>query len=118
MNKQIDGTTLAVLNCYRNKYYTDGINAEQGLVANAINEVLPTLVELKNGGYRKASDVAREIFEEFKTEMRSRLHSVDELYKKDPDDFYGGQTWAYSAAIFALENIIEKKYESEGADDE
>lgn len=71
-----------------------------------------------NNGYRKSSDVAREIFEEFKTEMRSRLHSVDELYKKDPDDFYGGQTWAYSAAIFALENIIEKKYESEGADDD
>ena len=71
-----------------------------------------------NAGYRRASAVAREIFEEFKTEMRSRLHSVDELYKKDPDDFYGGQTWAYSAAIFVLENIIKKKYESEGADDE
>lgn len=55
MNKQIDGATLAVLNCYRNKYYTDGNNTEQGLVANAINEVLPTLFEFKNGGYRKQS---------------------------------------------------------------
>jgi hypothetical protein len=69
-------------------------------------------------GYRKASTVAREIFEEFKAEMRSRLHSVEELYKEDADDFYGGQSWAYSAAIFVLDNIIKKKYESEGADND
>lgn len=54
--KQIDGATLAVLNCYRNKYYADGNNTEQGIVANAINDVLPTLVEFKNGCYRKQSE--------------------------------------------------------------
>ena len=54
--KQIDGATLAVLNCYRNKYYADGNHTEQGIVANAINDVLPTLVEFKNGCYRKQSE--------------------------------------------------------------
>jgi DNA-directed RNA polymerase subunit RPC12/RpoP len=48
--KQIDGIDLAVLNCFRNKYYTDGNATENGLVANAINAVLPVLVSLKNSG--------------------------------------------------------------------
>lgn len=53
MNKQIEEMDLVVLNCYRNKYYSDGINTEQGVVADAINKVLPILVSLKNAGYRK-----------------------------------------------------------------
>lgn len=103
MNKQIDGATLAVLNCYRNKYYTDGNSTEQGLVANAINEVLPTLVELKNGGYRKTEDIAREIFEEIESKMMFvRDHTGD------------------IKAIVTIKDItkLKKKYESEGADDE
>lgn len=54
--EQIDGATLAVLNCYSNKYYAEGNNTEQGVVANAINDVLPILVELKEDGYRKQSE--------------------------------------------------------------
>ncbi len=95
MNKQIDGATLAVLNCYRNKYYTDGINTEQGLVANAINEVLPTLVELKNGGYCKA----REIFAEI--ERKVFVPHFGSYFVK---------TSAYSE--------LKKKYESEGTNDD
>lgn len=58
MNKEkhIDDMDLAVLNCYRNKYYTDGNSTEQGIIANAINDILPILVSLKNGDYRKQSE--------------------------------------------------------------
>ena len=54
--KQIEEMDLAVLNCYRNKYYADGNSTEQGIIANAINNVLPTLVSLRNGDYRKQSE--------------------------------------------------------------
>lgn len=49
-----------------------------------------------------------EIFEKFKAEMHSRINSCDKLYQEDPDDFYGGQVWAYSAAIFVLENLLKE----------
>lgn len=55
MKEQIDGIDLAVLSCYRNKHYADGNATEQGVIANAINEVLPILVSLKNESYRKQS---------------------------------------------------------------
>jgi hypothetical protein len=51
--KQIDGANLAVLSCYRNKYYADGLATEQGIIANAINDVLPILISVKNGDYHK-----------------------------------------------------------------
>lgn len=53
---QIDGATLAVLNCYRNKYYAEGNDTEQGIVANSINDVLPILVDYKENGYSKQSE--------------------------------------------------------------
>ena len=53
---QIDGATLAVLNCYRNKYYAEGNDTEQGIVANSINDVLPILVDYKENGYTKQSE--------------------------------------------------------------
>lgn len=53
-------------------------------------------------------DYAREIFEKFKAEMHSRINSCDRLYREDPDDFYGGQVWAYSAAIFVFENLLKE----------
>lgn len=63
MEKQIEEMDLATLNCFRNKYYSDGNATENGLVANSINAVLPILVSVKNGDYRKQSEVAKEIFE-------------------------------------------------------
>ena len=38
--------TLKILNVYRNFYYTDGNNTERGIIANAINDILPDLVKL------------------------------------------------------------------------
>lgn len=55
MNEKIEEMDLAVLNCFRNKYYTDGNSTENGIVANAINDVLPILVLLKNEDFRKQS---------------------------------------------------------------
>ena len=52
----VEEMDLAVLSCYRNKYYTDGNSTEQGIIANAINNILPILVSLKNGDYRKQSE--------------------------------------------------------------
>ena len=34
-------TALEILNLYRNRYYQEGMNTEHGIVAAAINEVLP-----------------------------------------------------------------------------
>lgn len=54
------------------------------------------------------TEIAREIFEEFRAQMRSLIDAANELYHEDPDDFYGGQTWAYSSAIAVLEKIIRR----------
>ena len=61
---QIDDMTLAVLNCYRNNYYSEGNNTEQGIIANAINEVLPLLLSLKYEDYHTTCNVANEICDE------------------------------------------------------
>ena len=34
-------TSLEILNLYRNRYYQCGMNTEHGVVAAAINEILP-----------------------------------------------------------------------------
>lgn len=39
--------SVSILNVFRNKYYTDGNNTENGIVANAIDDVLPEYVKLK-----------------------------------------------------------------------
>ena len=43
-------TAIEKLNYFRNCYYTDGNNTENGIIANAINEILPivALSELDN----------------------------------------------------------------------
>ena len=41
-------TAVEKLNKYRNCYYTDGDNTEAGVVADAINEILPEYVALKS----------------------------------------------------------------------
>lgn len=39
--------SVSILNAFRNKYYTDGNSTENGIVANAIDEILPEYVRLK-----------------------------------------------------------------------
>ncbi|MBE6689852.1 MAG: hypothetical protein E7590_01040 [Ruminococcaceae bacterium] len=65
---------------------------------------IPFLAEcLVKEGYRKSTDVAREIFEEIEREIKN--HSI---------------YWSYQNRDTLLNNIAElkKKYESDGADDE
>lgn len=46
---EYDGmTAVEKLNKYRNYYYTDGDNTEAGVIADAINEILPEYVALKS----------------------------------------------------------------------
>jgi hypothetical protein len=40
-------TAVEKLNHYRNYYHTDGDNTEAGVIANAINEILPEYVRMK-----------------------------------------------------------------------
>lgn len=77
--EQIDGATLAVLNCYRNKYYAEGNNTEQGVVANAINDVLPILVELKENGYRKQSEECEKRIFNQREELHRLKKRIDDL---------------------------------------
>lgn len=46
---------ISILNAFRNKYYADGNNTENGIVANAINDILPDYVKLK--GVRVAKNI-------------------------------------------------------------
>ena len=74
-------------------------------------DVVPnsTVDKARQDGYQLGKRaVTRDIFEDFRTEIRSRLKTIYELEKEDPDDFYGGQSWAYSAAIAVLEQVIKK----------
>ena len=37
-------TPVEILNDFRNRYYNDGNNTERGIVANAINDILPRMI--------------------------------------------------------------------------
>ena len=121
-DKQIEEIDLAVLNCYRNKYYADGNNTEQGIIANAINDILPILVELKNGYYRKASEVAREIFEELLKDITHGLEIARSTRKKFLHNIDKNNIWVYryDGEIKALEGMeyliaeLKKKYTEGG----
>jgi len=131
--KQIDGIDLATLSCYSNAHRDESLDTEQGAVSRAIDNILPTLIELKgeikeidcnkcihfeackiafrnskdlgiydcteeeyfnttldcdyyidNKTYRKASEVAREIFEEIEKHIMLEFNEVTyaELKKK------------------------------------
>lgn len=46
--KEYEGmSSMEKLNFFRNKYYADGNNTESGIVANAINDVLPKIAGKK-----------------------------------------------------------------------
>lgn len=46
-----DMTAAEILNYYRNLYYTEAQVTERGIVANAINDVLPNMVEVVHGRF-------------------------------------------------------------------
>ena len=67
---------------------------------------------LFNQGYRKASDIAREILGEFRNEMRSEITRNEALFAEDEDDFYEGRNDAFRTAINCLAEL-KKKYTEE-----
>ena len=40
-------SSIEKLNAFRNYYYAEGDNTEAGIIANAINDILPEYVRLK-----------------------------------------------------------------------
>lgn len=66
-------------------------------------------------GYRKAYEVAREISEAFRDEMRSLIATSKKLFNECEDDYYEGKKDAFFTAIIHLDELIKKKYtEGEG----
>ena len=103
MNKQIDEMA--------NDYYEAMLKARGTL--GSMNEGAPKWYakELYAKGWRKASDVAREIFEEI--EKALCLHTEG--------GYYVGRTWLPEQINSDVKDAIaelKKKYESKGADDE
>lgn len=48
MIKEYDNmNSIEILNYYRNCHYADGSNTESGILANALNEILPELISLR-----------------------------------------------------------------------
>ncbi len=82
--KQIDDMTLAALSCYRNKYYADGNSTEQGIIANAINDVLPALVSLRKENCRKQSE--GEWKDRYNGKYANQLYACSICEKKAPRD--------------------------------
>ena len=66
-----------------------------------------------NNEYRKASEVAEEIFEAFRAEMRSEIARNEALFAEDEDDFYEGRNDAFRTAINRLAEL-KKKYTEGG----
>ena len=77
---------------------------------NMCDSVLKVAEFLYNAGYRKASDVAREIFEAFEGEMRSLIEVCNDLYNDSDDGYYVGKGDAFFTAIIHLDELIKKKY--------
>lgn len=53
-------TSIEILNLYRNLYYKEGVNTERGLVAAALNELLPIhsmLLNLQAENYYKKEGI-------------------------------------------------------------
>ncbi len=46
-NEYLGLTPIEILNIYRNKYYNDGNATEKGIVATAINDILPEIERIK-----------------------------------------------------------------------
>lgn len=64
-----------------------------------------------------ASDVAREIFDAFRDEMRSLIAISKELFNECEDDYYEGKKDAFFTAIIYLDELIKKKYTESEKDD-
>ena len=77
---------------------------------------------LYSHGYRKCTDVAREIFEEIVkfifSEIPDELMPIYKAEKDFRDGVISGKREAFFKVLTHLDNHLRKKYESEGADDE
>lgn len=65
-NIPLDVPALEQLNYFRNLYYTEGNSTERGIIANALNDILPylssdILEQLKSKQARNAKDVEQTI---------------------------------------------------------
>ena len=83
--------------------------------------------KLYNAGYRKTSDVAREVFEEIEKEIKLALDSNYEAKQEHYDNHYRistefiGMVCGKIDALRGMQDFLadlKKKYESEGADDD
>ena len=60
-------------------------------------------------GEKIKQQVAREIIETFRTEIRAEIERNEKLFAEDEDDFYEGRNDAYRTAINCLAEL-KKKY--------
>ena len=76
---------------------------------------------LYRSGYRKANDVAREIFAEIAKFIFSEIpNELTPIYKKElnyRDGVISGKREAFFEVLNHLDKELRKKYEREGADD-
>ena len=96
VNEAKDMTAVEVLNYYRNLYYAEPQNTERGVVANAINEVLPQMQLTQEKACRVA---VGEGIEKLKADLKS-LATVEEYidYSLNPE-------WVATRAAAALQYI-------------
>ena len=107
MNREIE-EMKTVINC---AVFSDFKNGH-GVCIKTISE------HLYNAGYRKSTDVAREIFEEIVKFIFSEIpNELMPLYKRERDFTDGvifGKREAFFEMLNHLDRELRKKYESEG----
>lgn len=54
-------TAIEVLNYYRNCYYAEPQTTERGIVANAINDILPKVTELVHGRWIDLRESSKDV---------------------------------------------------------
>lgn len=65
--------SVSILNAFRNKYYTDGNNTENGIVANAIDDILPEYVKLKEMSHGKWNKIIFSVEARRNKPIRTRI---------------------------------------------
>lgn len=73
---------IEILNCFRNQYYAEGNATWYGQVANAINDVLPKLVEQEcTYKYKSVQDTLVEVIDLFIYYIETR--PIEGVYDSD-----------------------------------
>lgn len=111
MNKQIEEMARVIFDEF------DGLIAEADATSIAVH--------LARKGYRKSTDVAREIFDEidesFSQMLEEAENTIADAIQEENRSVARIAQYGRDVLILArntLEKILKKKYESEGADDE